>query len=275
MRGLMLFLFITQYSLVSGQYYYTDLIGLQQTQKNYEIIRKNRIKLISGTGIDAEGNVTILSRTEIPTDGKKITRTLSENNSIKELVYQFYELGRLKKTTIKKPGTETIIEYQYNPNGLLTTLISITKDSASGSSISELHQWEYSSGGTPKKMIKKTSGMDSVTIEFQTDSAGLVLEETWIKKDKKIETYYFYYNSENRISDIVRYNTTAQKLLPDFVFEYNENGQLIKMIQIGLNGRNITHWNYSYYPNGLREKEIAKDRNKSLIISTQYQFEKH
>ena len=124
-------------------------------------------------------------------------------------------------------------------------------------------------------MIKKTSGMDSVTIEFQTDSAGLVLEETWIKKDKKIETYYFYYNSENRISDIVRYNTTAQKLLPDFVFEYNENGQLIKMIQIGLNGRNITHWDYSYFPNGLREMEIAKDRNKNLIISTQYQFEKH
>lgn len=275
MRGLFLFLFITQYSLVSGQYYYTDLIGLQQTQKNYEIIRKNRIKAISGTGISAAEEVTILSKTEIPTDGKKITRTLSENNSTKELVYQFYELGRLKKTAIKKPGTETIIDYQYNPNGLLTTLLSTTKDSASGISITELHQWEYSSGGTPKKMIKKTNGMDSVTIEFQTDSAGLVLEETWIKKGKKIETYYFYYNPDNRITDIVRFNTTAQKLLPDYVFEYNERGQLVKMIQIGLNGRNITHWDYSYFPNGLREMEIAKDRNKNLIIRTQYQFEKH
>ena len=275
MRGLMLFLFITQYSLVSGQYYYTDLIGLQQTQKNYEIIRKNRIKAISGTGISAAEEVTILSKTEIPTDGKKITRTLSENNSTRELVYQFYELGRLKKTAIKKPGTETIIDYQYNPNGLLTTLLSTTKDSASGSSITELHQWEYSSGGTPKKMIKKTNGVDSVTVEFQTDSSGLVLEETWIKKGKKIETYYFYYNPDNRITDIVRFNTTAQKLLPDYVFEHNERGQLVKMIQIGLNGRNITHWDYSYFPNGLREMEIAKDRNKNLIIRTQYQFEKH
>ncbi len=275
MRGLFLFLFITQYSLVSGQYYYTDLIGLQQTQKNYEIIRKNRIKAISGTGISAAEEVTILSKTEIPTDGKKITRTLSENNSTRELVYQFYELGRLKKTAIKKPGTETIIDYQYNPNGLLTTLLSTTNDSASGSSITELHQWEYSSGGTPKKMIKKTNGMDSVTVEFQTDSSGLVLEETWIKKGKKIETYYFYYNPDNRITDIVRFNTTAQKLLPDYVFEHNERGQLVKMIQIGLNGRNITHWDYSYFPNGLREMEIAKDRNKNLIIRTQYQFEKH
>lgn len=275
MRGLLLFLFITQYSLVSGQYYYTDLVGLQQTQKNYDILRKNRIKEISGTGASAEGEVTILSKTEIPTDGKRITRTLSENNSTKELVYQFYELGRLKKTAIKKPGTETIIEYQYNPNGLLTTLVSTTKDSASGSSSAELHQWEYSSSGAPKRMIKKTSGMDSVTVEFQTDSSGLVIEETWIKKDKKIETYYFYYNPDNRISDIVRFNTTAQKLLPDYVFEYNEKGQLVKMIQIGLNGRNITHWDYSYFPNGLREMEIAKDRNKNLIISTQYQFEKH
>lgn len=270
-----MFLFITQYSLVSGQYYYTDLVGLQQTQKNYDILRKNRIKEISGTGASAEGEVTILSKTEIPTDGKRITRTLSENNSTKELVYQFYELGRLKKTAIKKPGTETIIEYQYNPNGLLTTLVSTTKDSASGSSSAELHQWEYSLSGAPKKMIKKTSGMDSVTVEFQTDSSGLVIEETWIKKDKKIETYYFYYNPDNRISDIVRFNTTAQKLLPDYVFEYNEKGQLVKMIQIGLNGRNITHWDYSYFPNGLREMEIAKDRNKNLIISTQYQFEKH
>ena len=275
MRGLLLFLFLTQYSLVSGQYYYTDLIGLQQTQKNYEIIRKNRIKIITGTGTAAEGNVNILSRTDIPTDGKKITRTLSENNSTRELVNQYYELGRLKKTAIQKPGSETIIEYQYNTNGLLTTLVSTTKDSASGSSIAELHQWEYSSSGSPKKMIKKTSGMDSVTVEFQTDSSGLLLEETWIKKDKKIEKYYFYYTPDNRISDIVRFNTTAQKLLPDFVFEYNEKGQLVKMIQIGLNGRNITHWDYSYFPSGLRELEIAKDRNKNLIISTQYQFEKH
>lgn len=275
MRGLLLFLFITQYSLATGQYYYTDLIGLEQTQKNYDIIRKNRIKEIAGTGTSAEGEVNILSKTEIPTDGKKITRTLSENNNTRELVNQFYDLGRLKKTAIKKPGTETIIEYQYNWNGLLTTLVSTTKDSASGSSIAELHQWEYSASGFPKKMIKKTSGMDTVTVEFQTDSSGLVLEETWIKKGKKIETYYFYYNPDNRITDIVRFNTTAQKLLPDYVFEYNEKGQLVKMIQIGLNGRYITHWDYSYFPNGLREMEIAKDRNKNLIIRTQYQFEKH
>lgn len=275
MRGLLLFLFITQYSLATGQYYYTDLIGLQQTQKNYDIIRKNRIKEIAGTGTSAEGEVNILSKIEIPTDGKKITRTFSENNKTRELVYQFYELGRLKKTVIKKPGTETIIEYKYNSNGLLTSLVSTTKDSTSGSSIAELHQWEYSASGLPKKMIKKTSGMDTVTVEFQTDSSGLVLEETWIKKSKKIETYYFYYNPDNQITDIVRFNPTAQKLLPDYVFEYNEKGQLVKMIQIGLNGRNITHWDYSYLPNGLREMEIAKDRNKNLIIRTQYQFEKH
>ena len=275
MRGLLLFLFITQYSLATGQYYYTDLIGLQQTQKNYDIIRKNRIKEIAGTGTSAEGEVNILSKIEIPTDGKKITRTFSENNKTRELVYQFYELGRLKKTVIKKPGTETIIEYQYNSNGLLTSLVSTTKDSTSGSSIAELHQWEYSASGLPKKMIKKTSGMDTVTVEFQTDSSGLVLEETWIKKSKKIETYYFYYNPDNQITDIVRFNPTAQKLLPDYVFEYNEKGQLVTMIQIGLNGRNITHWDYSYLPNGLREMEIAKDRNKNLIIRTQYQFEKH
>ncbi|MEO0064936.1 MAG: hypothetical protein RI983_262 [Bacteroidota bacterium] len=275
MRAILLFFFFSQFSLVHGQYYYTDLVGLQQTQKNYEILRKNRIKGILGKGTAADGAINIKSQMEIPTDGKKIVKTISENNSIKELVTQFFETGKLKRTIIKKPGTETTIEYQYNNKGLLSALISTNKDSSFGSSITESHHWEYNSRGFPEKMIRKTTGMDSISVLFQTDSTGLVLEETWIKKDKKIETFYYYYHPENRLSDIVRFNTTAQKLLPDYVFEYDEKGQLIKMIQVGNNGRNLTHWEYGYFSNGLRESEIAKDRNKDLLISTTYQFEKY
>lgn len=275
MRIFFLFLLITCYSFVNGQFYYSDLMGLQQTQKNYEILRKNRIKEISGTGTAAEGAVKIQTLIEVPTDGKRIVKSISENNRTKELVKQYFEMGRLKKIIIHNPGVKTAIEYQYNGKGLLSYLASTVKDSSSGSSITETHHWEYNNNGSPKKMIKKTTGMDSLSVEFLTDSIGLVLEEGWFKKDKKIETFYYYYLPENRLSDIVKFNTKAQKLLPDFVFEYDQKGQLTKMIQVGNNGRNITYWDYSYFSNGLRETEIARDRNKNLIISTQYQFEKH
>jgi len=275
MRIFFLFLLITNCSFVNGQYYYSDLMGLQQTQKNYEILRKNRIKVISGTGTAAEGVVKIHTLTEVPTDGKRIVKSISENSRTKELVNQLYEMGRLKKIIINNPGVETTIEYQYNEKGLLSSLASTVKDSSSGSINTETHHWEYNNSGIPKKMIKKTTGMDSLSVEFLTDSICLVLEESWFKKNKKIETFYYYYLPDNRLSDIVRFNSTAQKLLPDFVFEYDQKGQLNKMIQVGNNGRNITHWDYSYFSNGLRETEIARDRNKNLIISTQYQFEKH
>ena len=55
---------------------------------------------------------------------------------------------------------------------------------------------------------------------------GNVIEELpYIKKISGEKTYY-YYDGKNRLTDIVRFNTKARRLLPDYMFEYTENNQV-------------------------------------------------
>ena len=122
-------------------------------------------------------------------------------------------------------------------------------------------------------MIKFGNGMDTLTVELVSDSSGLIIEEYWFKKGKKIETYYYYY-SNNQLTDVVRFNIKANRLIPDFVYEYNQQNQLTSMIQISFNGSAVVHWTYTYHSNGLRETETARDKAKNIIAKITYSFER-
>lgn len=274
MKWLTLFVVLLVHQTVLSQYYLNDCIGLTQSQEKYQLMRKHRIKLIEATSIEADGSATpgfVLQQT-LQTDGKKMITTIGQPNSSIETITNFYELSKLKKTVVKRSSLETKTEFFYHSRGMLEKLVSTTIDSNQLIPVSETHFWTYGSNGAPIQMLKWGNSIDTLQVNFLSDSTGLVLEENWIKKGKTVETYYYYYTNQ-RLTDVVRYNQRAKKLLPDFVYEYNAQDQLTQMAQF--DGRSIVYWTYTYDPNGLRASETARDKQKNILTKINYRFEKH
>ena len=258
-----------------GQFYLNDIIGLKDSQEKYLLMRKNKIKKITANSIEADGSSTkgFILNQELQTDGKKMVTEIANFSSPLEKITNFYELSKLKRTIVNRSSIETKTDYKYDEKGFLNKIISTTVDSLQKTPISETHLWHYQPNGTPIRMIKWGDGIDTVNIEMLVDSTGLIIEEYWFKKGKKIETYYYYYTN-NQLTDVVRYNIKANRLIPDFVYEYNQQNQLTNMVQVSFNGSAVIHWSYTYHINGLRETETARDKEKNIIAKITYSFEK-
>lgn len=258
-----------------GQFYLNDIIGLKVSQEKYQLMRKNKIKKITANSVEADGSNTkgfILTQ-ELQIDGKKMVTFIENTASPLEKITNNYELSKLKRTTVNRSSIESKTDYVYDEKGRLNRIISTTVDTVQKVPVSETHLWFYQDNGTPTRMIKFGNGIDTVTVEFISDSAGLIIEEYWFKKGKKIETYYYYY-TKNQLTDVVRFNLKANRLIPDYVYEYNQENQLTNMIQVSFNGSKVVHWTYTYHSTGLRETETARDKEKNIIAKINYSFEK-
>ena len=69
----------------------------------------------------------------------------------------------------------------------------------------EVHLWKYNDNGQPAQMMRIKDGSDTTMVQFTYDN-GNVAQETWRRKGNITENYYYYYNSNNQLTDIVRYN---------------------------------------------------------------------
>jgi hypothetical protein len=105
-----------------------------------------------------------------------------------------------------------------------------------------------------------------------SDEHGNIIEEHWKRKNITFETYYYYYNDKNQLTDIVRFNKRVQKLLPDFLFEYDAAGRISQMIQVPPGSSNYSIWEYHYNDKGLKLEEICSNRQKQLLGKIVYSY---
>jgi hypothetical protein len=60
------------------------------------------------------------------------------------------------------------------------------------------------------------------------------------------------------LTDIVRYNVKARRLLPDYMFEYSPDNRVIqKITTLSTNGLPYLTWRYVYDNKGLKTKEAT------------------
>ena len=109
---------------------------------------------------------------------------------------------------------------------------------------------------------------DKTPILFMTDEKGNISIE---KNTKTGEKYYYYYDVKNRLTDIVHSSEFTEKLLPDYMFEYDESGNMTQMISTEEGSSNYFIWRYSY-ENGLRSVEKCYSKEKRLMGSLQYEY---
>lgn len=259
----------------NSQYYFNDIISTQTSNEQFKLLRGGKIKKIKATSFEADNSPTegFLLEEELSMDGKKVTLNTTTSAGKTSATNRFYELQKLKRTQSYSNGIENRAEYTYDSKGQIQKVLLTTTDTAMKYVSTEAHEWQYDETGKPVSMLRIKNRLDTTLIELVKDEKGLVIEENWRKKGRRLETYYYYYDTASHLTDIVRYNTRLKKLIPDFQYEYDTNGRVSQMTQISLGSANYFVWKYTYNEKGLKQSESGFDKEKKLIGRIEYSYE--
>ena len=211
--------------------------------------------------------------------------------------HSFFADRNLLKISTRNKTDITDEYYRFNSNGLLTTISdtsssvistttysyddknnpviikNVSTDANDSIYVNEVHQWFYNIEGKPVNMLRIVNNKDTTDVRFTVDEKGNVIEELpFIKKISREKTYY-YYDAKNRLTDIVRFNVKAGRLLPDYMFEYSEQNQLIqKITTLSTLGLGYVIWRYVYDNKGLKIKEASFNRDKVMTGKIEYSY---
>ena len=259
---------------VHAQYYYKDILSNLQLNKEFSILKNQQVKTIK---------LKSFEENDEPSDNffceKKINKDYSQSEMISKsyitgeslLVTDYNSEGKVIKTTNNTPTSSNTVEYKYNANGLLSSLTTTTSAEGDSTTIIETHDYYYDENGKPQKMLRKKNNQLVSTITFLKDDKGNIIEED-AKGNSFDKKYYYYYDDSNRLTDVVHFNERAQKLLPDYMFEYNEANLPKQMISIDETARNYFIWRYSYTAKNLPEIQKCYSKEKRLLGTIEYEY---
>jgi hypothetical protein len=259
----------------SAQFYYKDLIIHQGNIQQYQLHKNNRVQTINinsfeGTGEKSEG---FMFNQQYNASWSQLKTIAQVENSGRNVVINFYNSqGLLYRTTDSSNGNFTVYEYGYDSLSRLVQIQNYTLAIGDKNKSAETHNWFYDQQGKPEKMERIRDKSDTMVFILIKDSLGNIIEEQGFHKKVPGEKTYYYYNEENKLTDIVRYNKKSAKLIPDFMFDYDEKGMLIQMVTITEgSGQSIT-WVYTYNESGLKESESCFMGQKKLAGRMDYQY---
>ena len=268
---LMLTLFFYE---ANSQYYYKDLVAAADITRQMKTYTTNNIRKVTATGITPEGGTSpdFSEVYEINSNTLKITTRI--NKTVSSVRYIFNDRGFLVTTVDSAAGVKSTSTYTYNSNDKIITISNSATDADSSADFSqnEVHQFVYKDGKLEKmwRIINKT---DSLEVRFVLDNNGNVIEEWNVKRGVFSDPIDYYYDEKNRLTDIVRFNHKANRLLPDFLFEYDDNDRVIQKITT-ITGQNIGYliWRYLFNEKGLKTKEAMYNKDKELQGRIDYTY---
>lgn len=260
----------------NSQYYYKDLVAAGDINRQMKSYTSNNIRKVTATGITPEGLASsdFSEQYEINAAGTELKITTRINQTISTLRHTFNDRGLLISSVDSASGVKSTIIYTYDANNHIVSISnsSIDADGKGNFSQTEVHNYFYKDDKLDKmfRIINKT---DSVEVRFVTDKNGNVIEEWNVKRGVYSDPIHYYYDEKNRLTDIVRFNHKADRLLPDFLFEYDDNDRVIQKITT-TTGQNIGYliWRYLFNEKGLKSKEALFNKDKELQGRIDYTY---
>jgi YD repeat-containing protein len=257
----------------TAQYYYDDVINNKQVRAELAVLKDKKVKGVKVVSMEANGEAT-----EGFTCQKKINRDFTEveiYTDTKEsypntFISYFDKAGLLLKTVDSSEAGATATDYAYDAAGRLLSVNSskhfATDDDAGV--VAEQHIYKYNNAGILQQMFLVQNNRDTTAFVFEADENGNVIIE---KNEKTSEVYYYYYDEKNRLTDIVHKYSYQKTLFTENSFEYNEEGQLAKMVTSEKEGAYYFTWRYDY-ENGLRITERCYSKEGSIVGSVEYKY---
>jgi antitoxin component YwqK of YwqJK toxin-antitoxin module len=267
--------------LLWGQYYYNDIVGTQETNQQMQTWLANKVKTVSATGFDGNNvrNNDFSEYYEVRENGRamKVSSIINMNKTV--IYSRFDEQSRVIYMTDSFAIIQNSTTYEYDSKGRVSRVQNTVKDSANDFNQVETHSWIYSPEGKPVIMWRvvtntgSENSIDSLEVRFVPDEDGNVGEERSYKKNVETGYLYYYYDDQNRLSDIVRYHKKLEKLIPDIMFEHDPQGRVIQKITT-TSDRVVGYliWRYIYDEKGLKTKEALFNNDKKLTGKIEYAY---
>lgn len=260
--------------MARSQYYYKDIVGTNETNHLLSVYKNTALKSVEVVSFEANGlpskEFSIIQQLQLPE--QKLTTKTYNGQQISMLVTYFDDYGRVIKTVDSTGSLVNTTSYTYSPQGLVQQISFNAMDSSRGLNETEIHNWYYNAQQQPDKMVRTINQQPSLEINFIRDEAGNITEEVWLKNKVEIDRVYYFYDDKNNLTDIVRFNKKANKLLPDFMFEHDAQGVVIQRINIPVNSSEYQIWRYQYNDKGLKTREALFDRDKQLVGKIEYRY---
>ncbi|HSC55244.1 MAG TPA: hypothetical protein VLC98_16545 [Phnomibacter sp.] len=261
---------------VQAQYYLNDIVNAARASEQFAALKSAGIKKVSTTSYDADGTITAnfsLGQT-VDIAANTIT-TFSKSDYTGESVLTSYFLGNhhlSKSTEVNKTYVSTTV-YAYNAAGLLSSLSIVSNDSVQSFSMKEQHLYSYDAKGQPTSMLRIKNNTDTIKVVFVASEAGKPGEEQWWKGNRKIETWFYYYDAKKQLTDVARFNIKAQRILPDMMFEYDEDGRLSQQTTVHTGSNTYRIWRYIYDSRDLKIKEGVFNKYKQEEGRIEYSYQ--
>lgn len=262
---------------VSAQYYYNDIFVAQDNQKTFSKLAQYKISNITIKALDPDGSdaINFYLNQKVDLAERKITtfsKSVFSDASILETL--FNKAFQPVSVFDSSDAASTRTLYNYDDSGLLQSMQSTSVQIEQRQNVAnELRQYRYNDKGIPVEMIRTKDGQDTISVMLKPSENGLPGEEQWYKDGKKIETWYYYYDEQNNLTDIVRYNSAAGKMLPDYMFGYDANGNMTSKVTVQPVTGAFRIWQYTYNSRGLKTQEIALNKDRKEEGKLLYTYE--
>jgi hypothetical protein len=260
--------------VLTAQFYYKDILNGRILREEVSMIKTSGIKSISVDSYEEDGRPSkgFFCKKQISKDFRKIEMGMRSPETAPSLVITlFNESGSILSTYDSSDISVKNIHYLYDASGRIQSIVSRIKSSDEDfvTEITEEHIYSYNLAGMPEKMILKRNGKEISDILFALDEQGRISIEKEINSGKSV---YYYYDSKSNLTDIVRENERTGKMLPDYMFEYDEKNRLIKMLNTEDGSSNYLVWLYFYNENGLKSTEKIYSKERKLIGRLEYTY---
>jgi hypothetical protein len=258
-----------------AQYYYQDIIGTRDLNQTIQLYLANKVSVVEGLGYNEDGTQNgDFSETHNFYPDRNLWKIATRNKTdISNEYYRFNAKGLLTTVSDTSSSIISTTSYEYDERNNPVTIKNMVNDANDSVYENEVHQWLYNSDGKPVRMLRIVNKTDTTDVRFTVDDKGNVIDELpFINKISREKTYY-YYDDSHRLTDIVRFNIKADRLLPDYMFEYSNTDQVIqKITTISAGGTGVLTWRYAYDDKGLKTTEANFDREKQLIGKIKYSY---
>lgn len=257
-----------------AQYYYNDLVSVQQINETYRLFKSNKVSKVNLSSFQGNEPVTegFVGEQKVSTARNEVmtyTKTLDLGESFFTAFYT--PQGLLKKTIDSAQQSVSSSVYEYDADNRLVTILNNVHASDKSSYLSEIHKWTYTPAGKPLKMLRIKNNKDSTFVSFLLDEKGNVSEEDVVGKTVPNQKIYYYYDDQHRLTDVVKYNQKAKRLLPDYIFEY-EDDELSTMTIVPEGSSEYQKYYYKYDENGLKLIEFCYNKRNQLLGKVQYSY---
>lgn len=240
----------------------------------YKALKANQVKSMTALSLEKDNEQTpgFSLKQTVSADFSQVETTTTDPSGEVSISKSFYKGLRLERNEDSSSKIATVTTYRYQADGKPLSIIAVSRDAGRNYSSEEIHEWQYQPDGKPSRMLKIKDKQDTTIVTFTYDDQGNVAEERWSRANRNTETYYYYYNSKKQLTDIVRYNLKARRLLPDYLFEYDNAGRVTQMTQVPTNNSNYLVWKYVFSTEGLKQRDMCYNKQQQLVGRIEFKY---